>query len=93
MFGWMAARTHPADQHVHPHDRQELRGRPAGELVGVGEHQPQHRQPGADGDQRLEELDEEVGPGLELVHGADAQEDRRQRQGTPQPAHQFPTAE
>ena len=69
-----------------------MHGRPAVQLLGVAEYQRQHDEPGAEGDRRLEQLDEEVHPILQLVHQADPEVQPRHA-NRPQRFHQFPTDE
>src|SRR5439155_7947151 len=60
-----------AEQDLHSEQGEQLRFRPAVELVRVRVHEREHHEPGPDLDQRLEELHEEVDAVLQLVHDAD----------------------
>jgi hypothetical protein len=84
-----------AHEEVDPDDGQQLVGRPAGQLRGVVEDQGEHGQGGPEGDQRLEQLEEEVDPVLELGQGADPQRQPGQPERPdqlPGPPHQLFTA-
>ena len=63
------------------HDRQELGLRPAVERRRLAEDEGEDGEPGPEGDRRLQDLEPEVGPVLELVEGSDAEEEAEQAKG------------
>ena len=79
----------PADQREHAHDREQLGVGPAVEVLDLVEDEREHDEPGRERDQRLHQLDRQVGAVLELVEGAHTGE----RPEQPERAHQPPTAE
>jgi len=67
---------------VDAHHDQELGLRPAREVVRLAEDEGEDGEAGRQRDQRLEQLDREIRPVLELVQGADPEEDPEQAKRT-----------
>src|SRR5205807_2506153 len=74
-----------AEEDLHAEQREQLGLRPAVEPGRVRVDEREHDEPGADLDQRLEELDEEVDAVLQLVEDADLEEQPADAKGVHPP--------
>ena len=79
MFGWIAVPMIPPIRMWTPMTASSSAWRPAGEVGRLAEHERQDGEPGAERDHRLEQLDREVRPVLQLVERADPEEEPEQR--------------